>query len=290
MIFGTRSDLSSEDASILVYTVEDQILEDPIHSRVGDEIILVTKGHGTYQIGPEGGEINPGFIGYVRSRALRSWNSESRNGSLIPISAFVIHIPENLLAGSFLQLAEASVVKSFLESLGVGGVVRAYNFERVQARVRTIVGSRGMLRIARTHALLNLLSQIEDWQVIDDKGEKELGRRDQVRLKRVYDFLDIHFRGSVRRDALARLVEMEPNSFSRFFRRSSGQSLSDYLSVIRVRHAATLLGARHRTPISQIARESGFSNQSAFNRQFRMRLGVTPREYRKRLDLEWLQP
>jgi transcriptional regulator GlxA family with amidase domain len=83
---------------------------------------------------------------------------------------------------------------------------------------------------------------------------------------------------------------MEPNSFSRFFRRASGQKLADYLAVIRVRHAAALLGARRRMPVSKIASESGFRNVSAFNRQFKKRLGVTPRSYRKELNSEPVQP
>jgi AraC-like DNA-binding protein len=81
---------------------------------------------------------------------------------------------------------------------------------------------------------------------------------------------------------------MEANSFSRFFVRANGQTFSDYLAVIRVRHAATSLGFRRGVSIARIARESGFRNLSVFNRQFRKRLGVTPAAYRKQQDSETL--
>ena len=56
------------------------------------------------------------------------------------------------------------------------------------------------------------------------------------------------------------------------------------------RVAATLLVARRRMPVAQVARESGFRNLSVFNLQFRKRLGMTPRAYRKRQDSELEQP
>jgi AraC-like DNA-binding protein len=107
-------------------------------------------------------------------------------------------------------------------------------------------------------------------------------------LRAIYQYIEGHFKEAVVRSDVAALVGMEANSFSRFFSRASGQTFCDYLAVIRVRHAATLLGLRRGISIARIARESGFRNLSVFNRQFRKRLGVTPAAYRKQQDSESL--
>ena len=182
------------------------------------------------------------------------------------------------------------MVRDFFEHVGSGAWVQLRVFDRIRARLNTILGSRGMLRIARTHALFDLMAQVNGWQVAEHQSFSRRLSSDKARLKAVYGYVEKHFREPVPRDDLARLAGMESNSFSRFFHRTSGQTFSDYLAVIRVRHAATLLGLRRGIPIARIARESGFRNLSVFNRQFRKRLGVTPAAYRKMQDSEMLSP
>ncbi len=290
MIYNTHADLSSEEASISIYNVDDQVLSDSLHRHERNEIILITKGSGEWQIGEKEGRFGPGTLGYAKSGTLHSWNANDAGASGSKTSAIVLHFPREALPQAFLELKEVTVVKQFFEKVNNGAVVQIREFDRIHSRLRTILGSRGMLRIARTHALFDLIAHVNGWQVVGYQDLENRKRLDRARLKTVYKYLDSHFRQPVSRDAVARLVEMEPNSFSRFFHRASGQKFSDYLAVIRVRHAATLLGSRRSLPVSQIASESGFRNLSVFNQQFRKRLGVTPAAYRKQLDSELIQP
>ena len=290
MIYETRPDLNVKQASILVYNVDSKLLEDTLHRNKEDEVVLITKGTGTFQIGSMVGDFGPGTIAYVRAGTLRYWSSGSEDQRPILVSAFVVRIPAKALGRQFLDLKEAEGLKSFLARVRDGAFVHSHAYQRIEARIRTILGSRGMIRIARTHALLDLLSRIGDWQVVESKEVKEKTGEDHARLKRVHQYLESRFQSPVKREDLARLVDMEPNSFSRFYRRASGQKLSDYLAVLRVRHAAMLLGSRQRMPVSKVARQSGFHNLSAFNRQFKKRLGVSPQDYRKQLNSEPVQP
>lgn len=290
MVFNTRSDLNVNEASVLVYNVDRQILESTLLCHESDEIVLVTQGSGNFQIGSSEGTFGPGTIAYVKAGTLRFWSSGNERGLPVPVSALVVHVPRKALGSEFLELEEAAGVKAFLEKIGGGAFVHLQVYQRIEARLKTILGAKGMLRIARTHALLELLSNVNNWQVVENEKVGKGSLEDRARLKRVYQFLEAHFTSSVKRDSLAQLVGMEPNSFSRFFHRASGQKLTDYLAVIRVRHAATLLGARRRMTVSEVARESGFQNVSAFNRQFKKRLGVTPSSYRNALNDEPVLP
>lgn len=290
MVFNTRPDLNVNEASVLIYNIDRQLLRDTLHRNDSDEVVLITQGSGRLQIGFSEDAFGPGTIAYVKAGTLRCWDSGSDAGIPVPVSALVVHIPRKALCREFLELEEAAGVRTFLESIGKGAFMHLQAYQRIEARLKTILGARGMLRIARTHALLDLLSNLSGWQVIEDQKVGKANREDRARLKRVHQHLEMHFTSPVKRDSLAQLVGMEPNSFSRFFRRASGQKLADYLAVIRVRHAATLLGARRRMPVSQVARESGFQNLSAFNRQFKKRLGVTPRSYRSALNSEPVLP
>ena len=72
---------------------------------------------------------------------------------------------------------------------------------------------------------------------------------------------------------------MSPSSFSRFFKLRTGKSLSDYILDIRLGFAARMLVDSTKN-ISEICFECGFNNISNFNRIFKAKRGVTPREFR----------
>ncbi len=79
---------------------------------------------------------------------------------------------------------------------------------------------------------------------------------------------------------ISRISSMAPSTLLPVFRKVTGFSPIDYLLHVRLSKAAELL-ARTENPISDIARECGFSDSNYFSRQFRKRYNVSPRDYRK---------
>jgi AraC family transcriptional regulator len=79
---------------------------------------------------------------------------------------------------------------------------------------------------------------------------------------------------------LAREVGVHPVHLARTFRRFEHASIGEHLRSLRVEFARSRLvsGAE---PLSHIALEAGFSDQSHFTRVFKRMTGVTPGRYRK---------
>jgi AraC family transcriptional regulator len=80
---------------------------------------------------------------------------------------------------------------------------------------------------------------------------------------------------------LAGVISMNSHSFWKQFKRSTGMPPHQYLLQCLVEHAQKLLKYKH-LPLTDIALQCGFSDQSHLNRHFRKRLGMTPREFRDR--------
>lgn len=99
------------------------------------------------------------------------------------------------------------------------------------------------------------------------------------RVTKVKQYINDHYSEQLRLDDLASMVGMSPSAFSRFFKMRTGKSLSDYLLDIRLGYAARMLVDSTKN-ISEICYESGFNNLSNFNRIFKAKRNITPRDFR----------
>ena len=73
---------------------------------------------------------------------------------------------------------------------------------------------------------------------------------------------------------------VHPVYLARVFRRALGHSITVYVRRKRLSRAARML-AGSTTPISQIALDAGFADQSHLTRVFRSRTGITPAGFRR---------
>ena len=82
-------------------------------------------------------------------------------------------------------------------------------------------------------------------------------------------------------DEIADYIGLSRSECCRYFKRKSGQTISDYLRQYRIHKSLDLL-IETDDPISQIAQNCGFSNQSYYTKEFRKQTGITPKQYRLR--------
>lgn len=99
-------------------------------------------------------------------------------------------------------------------------------------------------------------------------------------VKQVTDFILAHLSQDLSLEALAQQAGFSSYHFARLFRQTMGESPHQFVLRQRVERAQHLLKETN-VPLSQIAGESGFANQSHLTRIFKRHLGLTPRAYRQ---------
>jgi AraC family transcriptional regulator len=82
---------------------------------------------------------------------------------------------------------------------------------------------------------------------------------------------------------MARQLGVHPVYFARAFRQAFRCTPGEYLMRCRLRKGMALL-RDSKLPLSNIALEAGFFDQSHFTKAFRVHFGITPHTYRKRLQ------
>lgn len=98
-------------------------------------------------------------------------------------------------------------------------------------------------------------------------------------LRRVLSCIESRISEPLRIRHLAQEAEMSPFHFSRMFKRATGHSPHQYLTLQRIEKAKLLLAASD-LPIVAIASAVGYLTQAHFTSSFGRHAGMTPKVYR----------
>jgi AraC family transcriptional regulator len=118
--------------------------------------------------------------------------------------------------------------------------------------------------------------------LLDGKKTLQPTRRalDSATVCRVADYIDSSLDAEISLSDLARIAEMPLDYFARSFRAATGAPPYAYVLSRRLQRARELLLQSDR-PISAIALDVGFANQSHLTATFQRAFGVTPASLRK---------
>jgi transcriptional regulator GlxA family with amidase domain len=95
------------------------------------------------------------------------------------------------------------------------------------------------------------------------------------RITRVLAYAARHLADAPALPQLAKVAAMTPAAFSRYFKRATGRSPSDYLNDLRIEQAARRLRETD-LPVTRIAHDVGFTTLTSFHRRFKERMSTTP--------------
>ncbi len=87
-----------------------------------------------------------------------------------------------------------------------------------------------------------------------------------------------HLDGSIRLEDICKNIGVGQTTLKRLFRQCLDVGVMEHYQSLRLKEACRHLRTG-QVNISQVAYEFGYSSLSAFSRQFKQILGITPREY-----------
>jgi AraC-like DNA-binding protein len=114
------------------------------------------------------------------------------------------------------------------------------------------------------------------------KNNEEISKKDITKtelLKTVLQYIDKYYGEKLTVSELAAQIQMSEGHFSRFFKSLVRMTPMEYVNNIRISKACLLLEKTNRMMLD-IAMDVGFTNQSYFNRLFKMKKGCTPKKYK----------
>lgn len=116
--------------------------------------------------------------------------------------------------------------------------------------------------------------------------EKQTRHKDNKsldKMKQIIKYIEHNYMEKITIETMAEELGLSQSHFMKFFKNTMGTTFIDYLNEYRLTMASRLL-ISSESSILNIAAEVGFDNLSYFNRLFKKRFAVTPREYRRKLQ------
>lgn len=273
------------DRSFLLAERELPRFDAPWHFHPELELTLIVSSRGQRFVGDSVEPFREGDLVLLGPNLPHFWhNPEPSSGRLLtPAHSVVAQFLPESWGDAFWTMPECARIQRLFSR-----AARGLKFSG-KAAVQTADRLRALGRLPGLPALLELIAILD--VLAADRSARPLATlayapnlqsRTNQRLGRVYEYLIGHFCEPITLAQIARVAAMTPPGVSRYFRRTTGRNVSVFLNELRIDHAAQLLADTDRS-VADIALSSGFPTLSNFNRRFRGRLQLTPREYRQAL-------
>lgn len=143
-----------------------------------------------------------------------------------------------------------------------------------------------------SHAIDELLLRIERIQfephrLLESPGQSaaEAEAPDRTsfhNIGRICAFIADNFRHDIDSTDIALSADIHPKYAMSVFKKSTGMTLNEYVSLLRLSYAQALL-MQEDANVLRVAMDSGFGSLSAFTKCFRKIAGMSPTDFRQRL-------
>ncbi|MFT7035137.1 MAG: AraC-like DNA-binding protein [Cyclobacteriaceae bacterium] len=248
------------------------------------ELLIQKKSTGTRFIGDNISKFESGEVVLVGKNLPHMWlNDDSyfNHKSSLCAEAHVIHFREDFAGAGFFKIPEMSSINELLKRSAQGINFLGESKAVIHQMVESLSSASDFDKIFELAKILKMLSEETNYELLSSEGFlTDFEKSDKRQLDEVYHYVMQNFQNEIKLKQIAEIVNMTASSFSRYFKRVNGKTFSQYVSEIRIGYACRLL-IENEYQISRVCFESGFTNLSNFNRQFKSIMNYSPSEYLK---------
>lgn len=253
----------------------------PLHQHKEYELNFIENGKGVRRIvGDSVEEIGDYELVLIGGEDLEHvWEQGSCRST--DIREITIQFPGDIFGSGLLSRNQFASIKRMLARAGHGLSFPLASIMKIYSVLDTIASEQErFIQFLKFLYILYELSVSDDSRVLASSSFAHSAKSTESRrVQKVKQYIDDNYSKPLKLAELADLVGMSPVAFSRFFRRRTDRTLSDYIVDIRLGHAARMLVDTTKN-VSEICYECGFNNLSNFNRTFKAKRNYTPREFR----------
>ncbi len=252
------------------------------------EIVYITHGTGTHQIGNENFPVAPGDIFILSMGAWHAFQSDNpadplrHYDCLLFLDAAAEQVDYSLFSD---MAADLFYNVLFPQDVNREAYIRLRDSDEMLRHVLDAMALESMtprpdsdnMLFGCALQLLVLLSRMYHAEF----NENEVIQARREGIHNAIRYLEKNYSQRISLNELSRIALFSPNYFCTLFKETTGLSVTEYIQQIRNKEAIRLLLSTDLT-VRDICQRIGYSDEKLFRRVFSRNVGCTPGAYRKR--------
>lgn len=252
----------------------------PLHYHEEFELNLIINAGGAKRIvGDHVEEIDDLELVLVGPNLAHAWfNHNLKDKSITEVT---IQFHKDLFDNSLLRKNQLSFIKNMFDQSGKGILFSQETIERLKSRIINLDKKQGFDSVLELISILHDLSISRNMRALSDVTySNEQFNYNSRRIEKAFEYIHNNYSKQITLAEVAKITNMPETSFSRFLKKRTGKTFIDSINEIRIGHSSRML-IDTTNSIAEIAYNCGFNNISNFNRTFKKKKNLTPKEFRE---------
>ncbi len=244
------------------------------------ELHLIVATSGKLFVGDYIGEFAPGHLVLTGPRLPHNWISSGVAEAGVPLRDMIVQFAHDPIEQAAQSIPELREVLPLLAraTYGVEFLNCGAEAEQHLARIRD---SSGLARLAEFVTFIGKLARTTEYRLLSSSKMQSFDDDAALaEINTVLNYITNNYRQPLSAELMAEQVGMSLSKFSRFFRKATGNSFTDFVNRIRINKACQLLMNTDQY-VTNVCYNVGFNNVANFNRRFLQLKGVTPKQFRR---------
>lgn len=193
----------------------------------------------------------------------------------------VVHIRQDFLGNAFVHTPELSKINQLFENAKLGIAFSRETKNKLAERLMQLPLLTHFEQFLEILSIFQILANDKNVELLHANSfENQYTKKDQQRMKRLYQFIDENYERKIDIREVANLSNLSEPAFCRYFKKMTRLTFTEFLNHYRINQAKKFLLLDKN--ITETCYDCGFESISYFTRTFKKITNENPLAFKKR--------
>jgi AraC-like DNA-binding protein len=265
------------DDPFVILKHENALFDYPLHFHNEYELNLIMNFRGSRTVGDSVEVCEETDLTLLGPELKHIWKAD---GILLNARVITIQFQEHFLHSKIMSYSVSKDIRKLLELSKRGISFSAETKKIVTYKILSIADNKNFKCFLTFLEILHILSTSKDTKVLSNPPSANYSqKRESRRISLIMNYVRSNYEKNIKLSQIADMVNMSESAFSHYFKKRTSQSFTSYLQEYRLGVVTKLLTETNMS-INEISYTAGFNSLSNFNRAFKKKHNISPKEFK----------